>query len=121
MKLTPFGKLVRHHRLHRDISLTMMCERIGVSNAFASAVETGVKKIPTGYPQKVSEALRLTAAEAEDLVDAADLSAPEVTIRLGRDASRTDRELVTMFARRFTNLPDQTKGDIRQLLGIDDE
>lgn len=121
MKLTPFGKLVRHHRLYKDLSLTAMSESCGVSPAFASAVETGTKKIPSDYPQKVARALRLDELEIAELNEAAEISAPEVTIRLGRGSSKSDRELVNMFARRFTNLPEETKMDIRQMLRVDDE
>lgn len=123
MKLTPFGKLVRLHRLNLDVSLTTMSEKVGVSSAFASAVETGAKKIPAGYTAKVAAALRLDEIEIAELNNAAELSANEVVIPLGRATTRADRELVTMFARRFTNLPEQAKGDIRDLLrgGHNDE
>lgn len=119
MKLTPFGKLVRHHRLHKEIALNEMSSMIGVSNAFASAVETGVKRIPTDYPTKVITALDLTKDEAAELLEAVNLSAPEIKISLDRTTSKADREVVALFARRFKNLPDDTKLNIRHLLEDD--
>ena len=119
MKLTPFGKLVRHHRLHKEIALSEMSAAIGVSTAFASAVETGVKRIPTDYPAKVVSALDLSRDEADALHHAAELSAPEVKISLARNAPRSDREVVALFARRFNNLPADTKMSIRHLLEDD--
>ncbi|MBP6879077.1 MAG: helix-turn-helix transcriptional regulator [Phenylobacterium sp.] len=119
MKLTPFGKLVRHHRLHKEIALSEMSAAIGVSTAFASAVETGVKRIPTDYPSKVICALDLSPEEAADLQEAAELSVPEVKITLSKNAPRSDREVVALFARRFNNLPADTKMSIRHLLEDD--
>jgi len=119
MKLTPFGKLVRHHRLHKEIALTEMSAAVGVSTAFASAVETGVKRIPNDYPTKVIAALGLTPREAEELREAAEISASEVKILMAKNAPRSDREVVAMFARRFNNLPADTKLSIRTLLEDD--
>jgi hypothetical protein len=119
MKLTPFGKLVRHHRLHKEIALSEMSTAVGVSTAFASAVETGVKRIPTDYPDKVIAALDLNAKEAAELHEAAELSVPEVKITLAKNAPRADREVAALFARRFNNLPAETKMSIRHLLEDD--
>lgn len=119
MKLTPFGKLVRQHRLHKEVTLTDMSAAIGVSNAFASAVETGVKRIPADYVDKIVSALDLTRDQALELRQAAELSVPEVKISLIKGASRSDREIVALFARRFNNLPDDTKINIRHLLEDD--
>ena len=119
MKLTPFGKLVRHHRLHKEIALTEMSAAVGVSTAFASAVETGVKRIPNDYPTKVIAALDLTPREAEELREAAEISASEIKILMAKNAPRSDGEVVAMFARRFNNLPADTKLSIRTLLEDD--
>lgn len=121
MKLTPFGKMVRLHRLHRDCSLTEMSDAAGVSPSFASAVETGAKRIPPGYADRVATALRLNEVESAELRNAADLSVSEVKIALGRTASRSDREVATMFARRFAGLPAEAKINIRQLLEVADD
>lgn len=119
MKLTPFGKLVRHHRLHKEVTLSEMSAAVGVSNAFASAVETGVKRIPADYPAKIITALDLNKAQAEELNEAVELSASEVKISMPKSAPRSDREVVALFARRFNNLPADTKLNIRQLLEDD--
>lgn len=115
-KLTPFGKLVRKHRLENEITLNEMSKKVGVSSAFASAVETGAKRIPDGYVAKVSSALDLDKEQAAELADAAALSFDSVTISLGRGASRADREFVATFARRFNDLRAETKLTMRDLL-----
>lgn len=116
MKLTPFGKLVRQHRLEHEVTLLSMTEKIGVSAAFASAVETGTKKIPSDYPRKVADALNLDKEQFEELEKSASLSFNEVRISIARTASKSDREVVAMFARRFQDLPEDRKTNIRHLL-----
>lgn len=116
MRLTPFGKLVRQHRLEEEITLNEMSHRIGVTAAFASAVETGAKKIPSDYPEKVIKALGLSADDSEDIREAAALSANEIKININNKASRSDREVVALFARRFQSLTDEKKSSIRSLL-----
>lgn len=116
MKLTPFGKLVRRHRIEKEISLGEMSNRIGVSSAFASAVETGTKRIPNDYASKVSKALGLNRDETAELSNTADISAPEVRFQFDKSTSQFDRELVNMFARRFPNLPEDKKSAFRTLL-----
>lgn len=116
MKLTPFGKLVRQHRLELELTLNEMASKLGASAAFVSAVETGVKKIPADYPAKVATALDLNKEEAAELTRAAELSVDEIKVSIGRGTSRHDREVVALFARRFNTLPAGKKQNIRQLL-----
>jgi cyanate lyase len=116
MQLTPFGKLVRKHRLEKELTLNEMIQSMAVTAAFASAVETGAKSIPADYPAKVAMALDLPKAAAKELAFAAELSAKEVRIALDRRAPQSDREVVAMFARRFHTLPDNSKTEIRKLL-----
>jgi hypothetical protein len=88
---------------------------MGLSSAFASAVETGAKSIPSDFVQKVVAALDLTASQRVKLEEAAEASAKEIRIPLS-NASRADREVAAMFARRFPDMPASRKADLRKLL-----
>lgn len=116
MKLTPFGKAVRRHRLEKEITMMQLAERLGVSPAFLSAVETGSKPIPATLPKRVASALGLDMVETRELEDTAAISATEFTIGLHKNAPRQDREVAAMFAREFPGLTDHDKESIRRIL-----
>lgn len=116
MKLSPFGKEIRRIRLDQEITLLEMARRLGVSSAFASAVEVGSKKVPDDYPARVAVALNLSDEIAEELERLARTSVPEVRIGFGRGTQQHEREVAQMFARRFGELDGEQFESIRKIL-----
>lgn len=101
-KLTPFGAELRKLRIDKELRLFDLAEKMGISSAMLSAVETGRKAIPDGFVHRIARALDLNAAEIKALRLAADRTRNEVRV----DHLRGDqREVVAAFARQLNDLP----------------
>ena len=68
--LTPFGKALRKLRLDLNISLKDMAAKLNVSSSFLSAVETGKKKIPQNFLEKIITSYKLSRKNVWELSDA---------------------------------------------------
>lgn len=100
--LTPFGITIRKLRLDKQMRLLDIADRMGLSAAFVSAVETGKKSIPDDYVDSVVRAMRLNAQEALELRGAADRTRSVVRVD---QLQPGDREFVAAFARSVDTLP----------------
>lgn len=114
--LTPYGKLVRKHRIDRGMTLREMAAALGMTPAFVSAVETGRKSVPQEMPARIAGLLELDMVQREELENAAQASRREHKVRLSDHATGGDREIAAMFARRFAVLTDDDKAEIRRIL-----
>src|SRR5438105_4548642 len=104
MKLNDFGKELRKLRIDKSELLKNMAERLGVSPAFISAIETGRKPIPADFVNRAASAYDLDDETRKQLQHAADVSRTNFEIRLGESASRQARETAAVLARQFPNL-----------------
>lgn len=111
--LTEFGKALRKIRIEREELLKDMATALGVSLAYLSAVETGKRRIPDDWVEKISVHYHLLPNEREDLLQAAENSAQEVKISL-QDASNAKRGAVLTFARALDHLSDEELKRIMQ-------
>lgn len=100
--LTPFGIAIRKLRLEKQLRLLDIADRMGLSSAFVSAVETGKKPIPDDYIPSVVQAMRLNTEEARELGSAADRT--RSVVRVDR-LPPGQREFVAAFARSVDTLP----------------
>jgi transcriptional regulator with XRE-family HTH domain len=114
--LTPFGKELRKVRIDRGLLLKDMADRLELSSAFMSAVETGRKEIPRDLLERIIDAYELTTDEVERLSHAAVMTARVQKIRLPSNASDASREVAAMLARRFPTLTDEQTREIREIL-----
>jgi transcriptional regulator with XRE-family HTH domain len=100
---TVFGKALRKLRIDHELRLKDMAAAIGVSSAFLSAVETGRKKIPAGFVEKISGAYGLGVDDRHALEEAFEKTLWEVRIDLTR-LSPVSRGLALTFAKQFDTL-----------------
>lgn len=116
--LTPFGRLVRKHRIDRTMKLLQMADFLGVTSPFLSAVETGQKPVPKGdFVDRVGECLGLTSDQLAELQEAALASHKIVQIPQPQDARR--RELLAVFARRLPEMTDEQLDNVKKSLDIE--
>lgn len=115
MKLNEFGKELRKLRIDKSELLKDMADRLGVSPAFISAIETGRKPIPAGFVGRIAAAYDLDDETRERLQRAADSTRTSFEIRLGESASPQVRETAAVLARQFPNL---NSADLDRLLEI---
>lgn len=113
--LTSFGRFLRDLRHQHTELMRDMAERLNVSAAFLSAVETGKKSIPPGWGQLIAHAYKLPAAVAKEMNQAIDESARSVTIDLtGQSTER--RSLAVALARQFGDLSDDEMAKLKQAM-----
>lgn len=107
--LTPFGIAIRKLRLDKRLRLLDLADKLDMSSAFVSAVETGKKAIPHDYVRAVAKAMKLNGDEAKELQNAADRT------RLTK-LTDNDRELVAAFARQVDQFDDEFLAEIKNRL-----
>ena len=101
--MTPFGKILRKIRIDRNELLYDMAQKLKVSSAFLSAVENGKKNIPADLLEKVISIYTSDGKEEQELRDAADISAKEISFSL-EAIPVENRDLALAFARRFSEM-----------------
>lgn len=104
--LTEFGKLLRKLRIDHDKTLGDLAEKIGVSAAYVSAIETGKKPVTTQFLVQVQRALGLNEPEMRGLEQTAARQVKDVTMPMGAKSDRA-RELAVAFARRFESMSNE--------------
>ena len=114
-KATVFGRLVRKLRIDHGVVLKDMADSIGVSTAFASAVELGNKKISETFVLKLIDYFQLNESQIEEINNAADISQPSLKMDL-KGVEDEDRELAVSFARKYHELSPENKKKLMDLL-----
>ncbi|ATF75306.1 helix-turn-helix domain-containing protein [Pasteurella multocida] len=74
MALTEFGKAVRKARIDANETLLSMAKEIGTSPAFLSGMETGRKKIPVEWVEKIVAFFKSKNVQTDDLQELAHIS-----------------------------------------------
>lgn len=113
--LTALGKELRKLRIDSGVNMMGMAATMGFSTAMLSAIETGRKRVPGDFVDRLERAypdLRARRTQLEALVN---LANREVRVSLD-EASEDDALLVTELARRFSDLSDGQKDSLRNVL-----
>lgn len=109
--VTNYGKQLRHLRLDLSELLGTMAEKLGLSPAYLSSIETGTRAIPVDLTAKVINVYNLTTDDADKLLKAEVDTNQALTIDL-EGASNEQVEATVMFAREIKNM---TPKEIRKL------
>lgn len=113
--LTSFGKFLRILRINNGEILKDMADKLNVSVSFLSAVENGKKEVPSLWEEKIADIYNLNSTEKEELTEAILKSKKEVKISL-QELDDQDKDIVLEFARKFSDLDQQTKQNIMKYL-----
>jgi transcriptional regulator with XRE-family HTH domain len=111
MALTDFGKAIRTARIETDATLSQMADAIGATPAFLSAIETGRKKIPLVWIEKIDTFFKHQGKVIPHLQELATVANGEVSVA---GLSPAQQMLVAGFAR--TNLDSEQLKKFEQLL-----
>lgn len=114
MKLTEFGRFIRKYRIDNSIFLKDMADKLGVTSAFLSAIETGNKPIPLGIEESILENFEMTPAEQKELLNAVDASRSQASIKISQDP--LEQRLVGAFCRKLNSLDDEQRKKILKIL-----
>jgi len=112
--VTKLGIALRKIRLDRQELLKDMADRLKVSSAFLSAVETGKKRPPANFIDRICSAYELSEDEKKELQLAADMSLDEIKIGL-TDSSSMQRQAAVSFAKVLNDLTDDEISKIMQV------
>jgi transcriptional regulator with XRE-family HTH domain len=110
--LTDFGLEVRKLRLEKRMRLKEMAEKLKMSSAFLSAVETGRKRVPPGLPERIAELMDLDDLSAARLRKAAAKSVRSIRLDVSQRDERA-QELAVTFARKF---PSMDTNEVQRLM-----
>lgn len=117
--LTNFGKELRRIRLERDELLKDMANKLHVTSAYLSAIETGKRSIPEDYIGKISELYDLDGEEKERLIKAKIESTKQLKINMEK-SENSRKEMAMQFARKFDSLSQDEIKDLMSILKGDD-
>lgn len=113
--LTQLGKFLRKLRIDRGELLKDMADNLGMSSSMLSSIENNNRRAPGDFVSRVERAYQLTAAQAQELASAAMQSIDSVTIDM-KHLSSGDQNLAFSFARRFSDLDEESKQGIMDIL-----
>jgi HTH-type transcriptional regulator, competence development regulator len=113
MATTELGKELRRLRIDGDERLLDMAERLEMSSAFVSAVETGKKNPPTNFEELVIRAYRLVGDAAHRVRQAADRSRRAFTLE---GKTELQRDTFGLMARRMNTLSEEELSQIFSIL-----
>lgn len=112
--MTSLGIALRKIRLDRQELLREMAAKLKVSSAFLSAVETGRKRPPANFVEKVCDTYNLNNDERNELQQAAEMSLAEIKIDLA-GVSSAQHQVAISFAKALNNLTDE---EISQIMFV---
>lgn len=112
---TELGKYLRKLRIDNDELMKTMAEKLGLASSTLSSIEAGRRNPSESFVEKVIEAYSLDETKAAALVDAFNRSKDEVALRI-KGLPSQDQKLVVSFARKFADLSDEQKDEIRSVL-----
>lgn len=118
-KLTLFGEKMREFRRAKQMLLMDVARVAGVSPGFLSQVETGKKPIPERLVPAIVAGLDLTAKQAAELQNAAELSANKYRIQLTTNAGAVERKIAHMMQNGLAKMTPTRKAKILKLLEED--
>lgn len=113
--LTEFGKFTRKLRIELDENMLEMAEKLNVSTAFLSSVETGKKKIPKDWFELLSNKYNLNENQQRELKEAIELSAQVIKIDFS-DKSDDDKHFMLKLAKSVGMIDQTTKDKILEIL-----
>ena len=110
--MTPFGERLRALRAARNLTQQELAAKLGVSNAYLSALEHGRRGVPTfDLLQRIITTLGVIWDEADELTRLAGLSHPKPTIDTG-GLSAEATELANLLAQNIRVLQPEEIADL---------
>ncbi|MCL1998859.1 MAG: helix-turn-helix domain-containing protein [Turicibacter sp.] len=118
--LTEFGKRLRIMRINRGDILKDMADKLGMSSAYLSAIETGRRNVPEDLVERVSEMYSLDVTEYRELKDLTDRAIKNINVNIG-NADTARRNAALIFARNFNDMDKETAQKLVKILNKKEE
>ena len=112
--MSRLGVFLRKLRIEHGEVLMDMAQKLHVSSAFLSAVETDRKSAPLTWVDVIAEEYDLNAKQRAELREGVNESIKQVRLDVGESPANR-RDCALAFARRFDSLSDQ---DVQMLMEL---
>ncbi len=116
--VTGFGKFCRKLRIDNSEILSDMARRLGVSSAFLSKVENGLKKPPKNWEEKIGELYNLDS-EAKEKLKEAFFEALNYDSLDMTSFSEDNRSMLLSFARKLNVMDESKKQQLKKIFESD--
>ena len=113
--LTPLGKYLRKIRIDQSELLKDMADKLDLSPAMLSSIENGKRNVPNYLKDRLISEYPCVRESAQELAEAISRTQKEIKINL-ENMNPDDQSLAFSFARRFDELDDKSKNEIREIL-----
>lgn len=113
--LSPFGKFTRKLRIDCGQLLKDMADILEVTTSYLSAAEVGKRTPPQEWENIIAENYNLNSNDREKLSEAIYNSQKNLKLNL-KDYSAEDKDIMLSFARRFNDLGEDEKQNIKSIL-----
>lgn len=115
--LNALGKFLRKLRVDNDELMKDMAEKLSLPASTLSAVENGNRKAPDWFIGRVTELYGLSKDQEDELALAVATASKKKELKIGLGSlTKNDQEFALAFARRFSDLTDETKDEIRRIM-----
>lgn len=117
MATIEYGKELKMIRVREDELSQEMAEKLDIKPSLLSAIESGARKIPVGFTEKVAKAYDLSLEEIKKLQEAeakAERNAVQINFK-NLQAGDIAKHTILQFADKIGNL---SKEDCEKILGI---
>lgn len=116
MRKTSFGSLLTHIRLEHEEIIFDMSEKLGLSPAYISSIETGRMEVPDHLIKNLKETYSLDANTVHELEHALALLENAITITSDKLPSEYQLSFADQFFKNLKNLSDDQINQIKNLL-----
>lgn len=116
--ITPFGKELRKLRIDLDEVLMTMADKLEITAAYLSSIETGRREIPKDFITKIANIYSLSEDQIKKLKLASVETQNKVTLEIPAECEDYDYLLETafLFANNFLKLNKSQLENMRKIL-----
>ncbi len=113
--VTELGKEIRKLRIDKEENLSSMSKKLGISISYLSAIENGLREVPSNFIDKLSDIYHLSEEEKETFTKAEASSATKTEISLN-SALLEQKMLVFTLSRKLKELTSDECSKIMEYL-----
>ena len=114
--VTDYGKILRTIRIQEGELLGDMADRLKISSAYLSSIETGSRNVPADLTDEIINTYKLNKGTEKKLRKAEISNMKEIKLTFGDGSYSIKKETAYLFARTFNNIDSNDFAKIRDIL-----
>lgn len=104
--ITDFGKELRILRIERNENISIMAKKLNISISYLSAIESGLRPIPSDLVEKIVKNYNLNKERRNLLREKEAISSTKIDINLDQ-VSNEQRKFIFALSRKLKDLSDE--------------